>query len=366
MVKNSLPKTFSKKLLEWNNNTNHREMPWRGERNPYLVWLSEVMLQQTRVEQGLPYFVKFKENYPTVKQLADAPTDEVMRLWQGLGYYSRARNLHATAKFVAYDLKGKFPNSYEEIIQLKGVGAYTAAAIASFCFDEKKAVVDGNVIRVLARVFGIATPFDATNGKKEFATLAQTLIDSKDPGAYNQAIMDFGATVCVPQNPKCEDCPLQKSCFAYEKEMQAALPVRAKKLVKRVRYFYYLVIKDEQNILLHKRTEKDIWQELYELPMIETDKPLKKNVKGFISKKLETELFEIENYSMPYKQQLSHQTIHSVFVFLKSNATKRMKEPLFEQALLSFSDIQKVQLKNLNNFAFPKVVHLFLQENSLL
>ena len=201
---------FTKNLLKWFA-SHHRPMPWKGEKNPYLIWLSEIILQQTRVEQGLPYFLKFKENYPTVTDLANAPEDEVMRLWQGLGYYSRARNLHFTAKYIAYDLNGEFPNTYTEILKLKGVGAYTAAAISSFAYDLPNAVVDGNVYRVLARYFGIETPIDTTEGKKKFTKLAYELLDKKRPADYNQAIMDLGATQCTPKNPNCKNCPLNKN-----------------------------------------------------------------------------------------------------------------------------------------------------------
>ena len=330
-------------------------MPWKGEKDPYLVWLSEIILQQTRVEQGLPYFERFKKAYPTIRKLADAAEDDVMRLWQGLGYYSRARNLHATAKHIAYELKGAFPSAYHDIVKLKGVGPYTAAAIASFVFGEKQAVVDGNVIRVLSRVYGIELPFDTTEGKKEFSTLAQKLISDEYPGEYNQAIMDFGAQVCVPANPKCEDCPFADHCVAFKDNRQDELPVRAKRIVKKKRFFYYVVLKNEKEIIISKRTGNDIWRGLYELPMIESDKPIKKDLKKLLSDHIGTPV-EILNYSKPYAQQLTHQTIQSVFIFIdKIDIQDALKDGTV-----------RVPLKKLNTFAFPKVVHLFLAENSLL
>ena len=330
-------------------------MPWKGEKDPYLVWLSEIILQQTRVEQGLPYFERFKKTYPTVRKLADAPEDDVMRLWQGLGYYSRARNLHATAKHIAYELKGVFPSTYHDIVKLKGIGPYTAAAIASFVFGERQAVVDGNVIRVLSRVYGIELPFDTTEGKKEFSTQAQKLISDKYPGEYNQAIMDFGAQVCVPANPKCEDCPFADRCVAYKDNRQDELPVRAKRIVKKERFFYYAVLKNEKEIIISKRTGNDIWRGLYELPMIESDKPIKRDLKKLLSDHIGTPV-EILNYSKPYTQQLTHQTIQSVFIFVdKIDIQDALKDGTV-----------RVPLKKLNTFAFPKVVHLFLAENSLL
>ena len=239
-------KSFAALLLKWHKDENRREMPWKGEKNPYYIWLSEIILQQTRVEQGLPYFLRFKQKYPTVKQLAKAKEDEVMKLWQGLGYYSRARNLHETAKNIQQNFKGIFPGTFDELKKLKGVGDYTAAAIASFAFGEKKAVVDGNVIRVLARVFGIETAFDTTKGKKKFAQLAQELIDENNPAVYNQAIMDFGGVVCSPKNPKCEDCPFHKICIAKNHALIEQLPYREKRTKIKNRYFNYLLIKSDK------------------------------------------------------------------------------------------------------------------------
>ncbi len=331
-------------------------MPWKGEKNPYFIWLSEIILQQTRVEQGLPYFISFKKKYPTVKHLALANEDEVMRLWQGLGYYSRARNLRETAKNVHANYNGRFPDTFEELKTLKGVGDYTAAAIASFAYGEKKAVVDGNVIRVLARVYGIDIAFDTTEGKKKFAFLAQDLISDKEPGAYNQAIMDFGATVCTPQNPACNDCPFKKRCIAFNKGIIAELPVRKNKTKSLERHFNYLVIKDDRHILIHKRTEKDIWKDLYELPLLETTKPLTKNFKSAIAPMVGDIDFSIKSYSKDFVQLLTHRKIHSRFIEIEMKQLDALHLP----------GIQKIKLSELHKFAFPKTVHLYLNQNSLL
>ena len=346
---------FSSTLLDWNRQSNDRQMPWKGEKDPYLVWLSEIILQQTRVEQGLPYFMRFKETYPTVRHLADAPEDDVMRLWQGLGYYSRARNLHYTAKHISTELKGVFPTAFDEIKKLKGIGPYTAAAIASFVFGERQAVVDGNVIRVLARIYGIDLPFDTTAGRKAFNELAQKLISDTHPGEYNQAIMDFGATVCTPANPRCEQCPFADKCIAYKEERQEELPIREKRITKKQRYFYYLVLKDATDIIISKRSGNDIWKGLYELPVIESDKPVKRNIHKMVSDHLGFKV-GIDSYSRAYTQQLTHQTIQSVFIFTE---VPDLRNTHIEGTV-------RVPLKKLPTFAFPKVVHLFLVENSLL
>ncbi len=351
-----MKKSFASLLLPWHENENTRSMPWKGEKNPYYIWLSEIILQQTRVEQGLPYFLRFKEKYPTVKHLASAKEDEVMRLWQGLGYYSRARNLHETAKNIQQNFKGKFPETFVELKKLKGVGDYTAAAISSFAFGEKKAVVDGNVIRVLARVFGIETGFDSAEGKKQFAVLAQQLIDEKSPAAYNQAIMDFGGVVCSPKNPKCGECPFNKICVAKDKDLIAVLPYREKRTKITERYFNYLIIKSKKEIFIQKRTDNDIWKNLYELPLIETPKPLKKNIKEVIGKFLGTKNFSIVSGVKEISQMLSHRKIHFRFIEIE----------LKNFDSFELSNAKKVKLKSLGRLAFPKTIHLVLYENSLL
>lgn len=335
-------------LLRWHHQVNTRRMPWKGERNPYLIWLSEIILQQTRVGQGLPYFLRFKETYPTVQDLAHAPEDAVLRLWQGLGYYSRARNLHATAKTITREHQGKFPSTYNDLIKLKGVGAYTAAAIASFAYGEPRAVVDGNVIRVLSRLFGVDTPFDTAAGKNQFREMAQALIDSQEPAAYNQAIMDFGATVCKPRQPDCTNCPFQSVCFALQHQLQESLPVRQKKPVVRSRYFYYLIDMNKRGLLMKKRPEGDIWAGLYDLPLLETKAPLKKDIFSQVARHFEcTEVKRAGSTT----QKLTHQTIH--FSFFYGTTTKPRK-------------YQRIFGENLLNTPMPKTIALFLRQFSLL
>jgi A/G-specific adenine glycosylase len=250
---------------------NARELPWRSTKNAYFIWLSEVILQQTRVDQGLKYYLNFIENYPNLTQLADADEESILKLWQGLGYYSRARNLHKTAQQVRDEYQGEFPNTYSEIIQLKGIGPYTAAAISSFAFDLPHAVVDGNVYRILSRYYGIDEPIDSTQGKKTFQALADSLIPSSDPALFNQAIMEFGAMQCTPNNPDCETCVLAESCIsAFNPELIKKLPVKKGKTKVRKRYFHYLHVEKEDQIALDQRTGKDVWEKLYEFPLIES------------------------------------------------------------------------------------------------
>lgn len=258
-------KSFSATLLTWYK-VHKRDLPFRDTHNPYLIWLSEIIFQQTRISQGLSYYEKFAKRFPSPRALAAAPEDEVLKLWQGLGYYSRARNLHAAAK----SMKGAFPRTYEGVRALKGVGDYTAAAICSMAYNMPYAVVDGNVYRVLSRVFGIDTPIDSTDGKKEFTALAQKLLDKKSPGDYNQAIMDFGALVCTPQAAGCAKCPFTKTCVARRENRVDELPVKAQKTKISERFFHYIYVEQGRFLWLHKRGAGDIWQNLYELPLVET------------------------------------------------------------------------------------------------
>ncbi|MEM1122013.1 MAG: A/G-specific adenine glycosylase [Bacteroidota bacterium] len=350
-------KLFTTELLHWFAK-NDRPLPWKNEKNPYYIWLSEIILQQTRVAQGLPYFEKFKANFPTVTDLANAHEDKVMKLWEGLGYYSRARNLHFTAKFIATELNGQFPDTHSAILNLKGVGPYTAAAIASFAFNLPHAVVDGNVFRVLSRVFGIETPIDTTAGKKEFNQLADELLDKEQPGTYNQAIMDFGATQCVPANPNCAICPMQSTCSAYADNLISLLPVKAKKIKKRDRYFHYLVCSYKDTIYLNKRTQKDIWQNLYDFPLVEADELLEASVllnHDLFQRILGKTNFTITKKSKPFKQLLTHQRIIAVFWELALEAPLPKNE----------FDFFEVKQKNINNFAFPKIVDLYFKDKSL-
>lgn len=261
--------TFSKEIIAWYEN-NKRELPWRLTKKPYNIWLSEVILQQTRVAQGLPYFLRFIATYPTIKQLASADEQDVLRLWQGLGYYSRARNMHATARIITDELNAEFPKTYKELLGLKGIGPYTAAAIASFAYDECVPVVDGNVFRVLSRVFGVETDISSSSARKVFEELANKLIPKDNPAAFNQAIMEFGALQCTPKNPNCLFCPLRDSCYAYEHRVQDKLPVKLKKTKVTNRYFTYVAFKHNNKFLLRKRKENDIWAGLYEFYLIES------------------------------------------------------------------------------------------------
>ncbi len=264
---------FTENLMHWHRETNDRSLPWKGLKDPYRIWLSEIILQQTRAEQGRPYYERFLEAYPTVQALAAAPDDDVFRLWQGLGYYNRCRNLLHTARYVAGALGGRFPDSYDGLLALKGIGSYTAAAIASFAFGLPHAVVDGNVYRVLARYFGLFVVTDSTEGKKLFARKADEALDRSDPGGYNQAIMDHGATVCTPLAPRCPACPVQARCYAYRQGVIGELPVRKGKAALRQRHLHYLVLVHDGRIWLRKRTE-GIWASLYEPFLLEADGPL--------------------------------------------------------------------------------------------
>lgn len=278
-------------------------MPWRETQDPYKIWLSEIILQQTRVAQGLPYYLAFSQAYPTVQLLAEAPEEEVLRLWQGLGYYSRARNLHACAKYIWNELGGNFPNTYASLIQLKGVGSYTASAISSFAFGEVQAVVDGNVFRVLARYFGIATDIASGKGKKEFEALANQLIPKDIPGEFNQAMMDFGSRCCVPKNPTCTACPLASSCFAFQKDLLDSLPVKINKTKVKERILDYLVIQCAGQVVWNKRGEGDIWTGLYDFPLLkQEDFPWQKNLSQ-----------EAVQFPKKYRHLLSHQRILGSF-----------------------------------------------------
>ncbi|MEJ7557181.1 MAG: A/G-specific adenine glycosylase [Pedobacter sp.] len=308
--------SFQQEIIAWYT-INKRSLPWRNTRDSYVIWLSEIILQQTRVEQGLPYFHAFHDAYPTVADFANASETEILKRWQGLGYYSRGRNMLFTAKQVLELYHGVFPSSYSALILLKGVGDYTAAAISSFSADEEKAVLDGNVFRVLARFFGIATPINSTAGKKEFGYLAQDLIKGQIPSLYNQAIMEFGALLCKPKTPLCPVCPLQLECVARSQGLVNQLPVKLKNLVKRNRYFNYFVATNEDNILVRKRTEDDIWQELFDFPLLETKTPYEREGSGFLDQAKIMFGNELKLTHISHKKHLlTHQTIYVDFFAL--------------------------------------------------
>lgn len=334
-----------------------RPMPWKAEKDPYLVWLSEIILQQTRVEQGLPYFNRFKNAYPNVEALANAPEDELMKLWEGLGYYSRARNLHHSAKFIANELNGQFPPNHKEILNLKGVGPYTASAIASFAFGLAHAVVDGNVYRVLSRIFGIEAAIDTTIGKKKFNALADELLDRDRPAEYNQAIIDFGAMQCSPKSPSCDTCPFSHSCFAFLNDQVDLFPVKSKKIKKKTRFFNYLVLNNADKVLIRKRSEKDIWRNLYEFPLIETDDmpSFEMLTKNSLFQKLVDDDYRFLHFSKPIIQNLTHQKIISRFWELE------VKNIPFEKD----ESLRNVSQKELKKFAFSKNIDWYLKDKSL-
>lgn len=308
---------FTKTIINWYSE-NKRDLPWRRTANPYYIWLSEIILQQTQVKQGTPYYKAFVKTFPTVFDLANADEQTVLKLWQGLGYYSRARNLHTAAKYIVDEYNGEFPNTYANIIKLKGVGDYTASAIASIAFGETTAVVDGNVYRVLSRFFGIDTPINSTAGIKEFKALATTLIDPKQPATFNQAIMEFGAQQCKPKNPYCIVCPLQSGCVALQKNKVLEWPVKLKKTKVKNRYFNYLVvISADKKILLEQRTKKGIWQNLYQFPLIETKKSIDISEFEALTNDiaiLKNTTFEFSLFnSIDKVHKLSHQHLHTKF-----------------------------------------------------
>lgn len=294
---------------------NKRLLPWRETSDPYKIWLSEIILQQTRVEQGMNYYLKFVANYPTIADLANAAEDEVLNLWQGLGYYSRARNMHFSAKQIMTNFGGVFPSSYKDILSLKGVGSYTAAAISSIAYGLPYAVVDGNVYRVLSRYFAISTPIDTTKGKKEFAQIAQELLDKDHPGEHNQALMEIGALICAPKLPKCTCCPLENACISKSKNEQLNFPIKEKKIKVKNRFFNYLIVTNGNEIILKKRNKKDIWEGLYDFPLLEKEKnePLDiEDLKRFNKITCQEDGF--------FKHILSHQIIHATFWIVKVEA----------------------------------------------
>ncbi|MBL4652403.1 MAG: A/G-specific adenine glycosylase [Flavobacteriales bacterium] len=343
---------FSKEITGWYHQ-NKRDLPWRNTVNPYKIWLSEVILQQTRVVQGLSYYLKFIEHFPSVQDLANAKEEQVLKLWQGLGYYSRARNLHFAAKQVLETFNGVFPTSYSDLITLKGVGDYSASAISSFCADEKQAVVDGNVYRVLSRFFGIEDAIDSTSGKKAFKKLAEEVLDNRQPGLHNQAIMEFGALQCVPKNPTCEKCPLQNSCFAFANSKIDSLPRKDKKTKQRNRYFNYLVIHHKNSTYIEQRIGKGIWENLYQFPLIES---VKKTVIDNLIQTKEWETifknssYNIETVHVDVKHVLSHQIIYATFIEV--------------EVLGNFdTSYKKINYHELEQFPVPVIISNFIERS---
>ena len=346
---------FSSKLIQWYEK-NKRDLPWRHTTDPYQIWLSEIILQQTRVDQGLSYFEKFVKNFPTVQHLAKAPEEKVMKLWQGLGYYSRARNLHQTAKIIVKEKKGKFPDTYNDIIQLKGIGSYTAAAIASFSFNEAKAVVDGNVYRVLSRIFGIVTPIDGTQGKKDFLELADSLLNNKKAAQHNQAIMELGAIQCVSRNPNCNVCPFQHQCHAFKNNQQHSFPQKSKTTKVSNRYFEYFIFTYKNTTYIKQRTANDIWKNLFEFYLVETDKALNEE-KVLQNKELKALLkktnYTIQSISKTYKHVLSHRHIYA-----------RFWELSLTSKLSSESNYLQVNIHQLQKYAWPRLIDKYMKDKT--
>ncbi|GAA4325386.1 A/G-specific adenine glycosylase [Mucilaginibacter gynuensis] len=341
---------FAAELLKWYQQ-NKRDLPWRNTTDAYIIWLSEVILQQTRVEQGMPYFYRFLERYPDVNSFANAAEDDILKLWQGLGYYSRGRNMLKTARLVQQDCDGIFPTAYDELLKLKGIGEYTAAAISSFSAGEVRAVVDGNVYRVLARYFGIDEPINSTGAKKTFQTIATDLINKKMPGLHNQAMMEFGAMLCKPKNPGCGICPVRIGCYAFKHNATTYLPVKLKKLKVRERFLNYFLITDGDKILMNKRGENDIWANMYDLPLIETQTLLPANelfnlpeTKEYFGSIINnTEILPVQ------KHILTHQRLYVRLIKLNTQPVKLEQKWFY------------TEVQNLEKLALPKIIFIFLK-----
>ncbi len=342
---------FSEQLLEWYQQ-NKRDLPWRNTQNPYKIWLSEIILQQTRVEQGWNYYLAFTETYPTVEDLANASEQEVLKLWQGLGYYSRARNLHFTAKYIVNELQEKFPTNYKELLKLKGVGKYTAAAIASFAYGEAVPAIDGNVYRVLSRVFGEYETINTPKAEKIFRKYAMELLPTQKAGDFNQAMMELGATVCKPQNPNCKKCPVSAKCWANANTKQTELPVKKEAIKVRKRYFNYFVIEQKEAFVLQKRTEKDVWQHLYEFPLLEQEKVTVALCADFLTENLQMQTPILQRVNTnPIIHKLSHQHLHITFWEVSGDFSTNSKHTLVPQTEFS-------------RYPMPIVLANFLKKNA--
>ena len=352
---------FADKIVEWYH-ANQRSLPWRETNDPYKIWLSEIILQQTRVAQGLPYYLKFIERFPDVFALAHAREQEVLRLWQGLGYYTRARNLHRCAKIVVSHHQGQFPDRYADLQKLPGIGAYTAAAIASIAFGEPVAALDGNVFRVLSRVFGIEKDANSREGKDYFTKQANELIPKEYPDDFNQAMMDFGATHCLPRNPNCEDCIFKKQCVAFANGWQERLPLKTKKSNIRKRYFYYFVIEQNKKRLMQKRGRKDIWQGLYDFYLVETTRPQKpENVyaQDPLLMRMKGKMQE-DKISILYKHVLTHQKLLARFIPVKIRPSKT------NQALFKSKKMKFYSSKEIDKLPKPVLISRYLLERAFL
>lgn len=335
--------SFGEQVINWYDK-NKRDLPWRKTNDPYKIWLSEVLLQQTRVDQGMGYYIRFIETFPSIIDLANAKEEDVLNLWQGLGYYSRARNLHYAAQQVMNQFSGVFPNHYKSILSLKGVGDYTASAIASISFGEEVAVVDGNVYRVLSRYLMIDTPIDTSKGNKEFKSIATEFISGNDPSRFNQGMMELGATVCSPKKPNCIECPISESCLGFSSGRMLEFPVKSKKLKQKIKYFNYIVIRDNKNVFIEQRKGKGIWQNMYQFPLLETTKEMitfKTSYRGLVLKR----------ESLPVKHILSHQIIYAKFW-----------ECSVDNTFVPLSSWEQIALENIETKPVPKVIENYISK----
>ncbi len=348
---------ISKLLLKWYEKQG-RELPWRETSNPYKIWVSEIILQQTRIQQGIEYYHSFLKSFPDIFSLAESDISEVLNVWQGLGYYTRARNMHEAARVITYQYNGTFPSNYKDIINLKGIGEYTAGAIASIAFGEQVPAIDGNVKRVFSRLFNLHDDLDKPLAVKNLKNLLQKEMDKDDPGKFNQAVMDLGALICKPKNPLCSKCPLSENCIAFKNEIVNELPVKYKKIKSRNRYFYYCIINCKGQILINRRKKKDIWELLYEFPLIETSKPLSDTsmydrVKEiFLTGQKRT---EISNISSEIIHILSHQKLHTRFIHVE---VEKLNTPVL-------SDFIPVKKEKINDFPLPRLIDRYLKETKI-
>lgn len=343
---------FKNIIIKWYNE-NKRDLPWRNTENPYHIWISEVILQQTRVAQGLDYYNNFISTFPTIKDLAEADIDRVMKVWQGLGYYSRARNLHSAAKQIMSDHNGSLPSSYKELLKIKGLGPYSAGAIASFAFKEVVPAIDGNVYRVLSRIYGVFASPETSSGKKDFFNLTMDLIDNKQPNIFNQALLDFGAMQCVPRNPNCISCPFNDICYAYRNNLINQLPVKGKKIATRDRFLNYIIIRYKDSTFIQRREAGDIWTSLYEFPLIETSKQV--DLDSLVKHPIWNDLFGKEKLNILYSSQvikhiLSHQTLYTKFFIVE------IDKPSYYMK----TNYQKVSIPDIQEYSVPKVIDNFL------
>lgn len=338
--------SFTTAIVSWSED-NPRELPWKETNYPYHIWLREIILQQTRVEQGAAYYKDFLQSYPSIHDLAQAPLDEIYKKWEGLGYYNRAKNLHFAAQQIVNEFDGEFPNNFKDLLRLKGVGNYTAAAISSFAFKKPYAVLDGNVFRVLSRYFGVNIPIDSTRGKKHFQQLADQCLDTKHPDVYNQAIMDFGATLCTPRQPLCDDCPLSSNCIAYHEDKILEYPVKSKKIIKQERFFNFIVIQHNDSIIIQQRKDDDIWKNLFQFPLIES--------KGKVlttSELLKTLKLTAMNVtkSKLYKQALTHRLVYGQFFHIEAEYIEKGDDWL------------EIPIEEIKTYSFPKIIREYLNE----